>query len=215
MTDDAMSHDEAVLLLPWLVSGTLDAGERERVERHVRGCVTCRAELAEQRALASLVRDRPIVPLSAERDFERLRQALDRNASHCSLGPRAATWAVAASITIVAIAALVASLVVGTREPVAPYRTLTQGETPPMLVDVVFADASDDEIRALIDSLGAEIVAGPSPRVGRYTLRLVGGRATEADLDGVVRRLRDDERVRFAARAYSVPTDDSSDARER
>lgn len=211
MTDDAMSHEEAALLLPWLVNGTLDSSERERVERHVRGCVTCRTELVEQRALASLVRDRPIVPLSAERDFERLRQALDRNASHCSLGPRAATWAVAASITIVAIAALVASLVVGTREPVAPYRTLTQGETPPMLVDVVFADISDDELRDLIETLGAEIVAGPSPRVGRYTLRLVDDRATDADLDDLVRRLRDDRRVRFAARAYSLPTHDGAD----
>lgn len=211
MTDDAMSHEEAALLLPWLVNGTLDSSERERVERHVRGCVTCRTELVEQRALASLVRDRPVVPLSAERDFERLRRTLDGSPSRGMRGLRTAAWAVAASIAVVAIAASVAPLVVGTREPVEPYRTLTRDEAAPMLVDVVFVDISDDELRDLIETLGAEIVAGPSPRVGRYTLRLVDDRATDADLDDLVRRLRDDRRVRFAARAYSLPTHDGAD----
>ena len=53
MPDDAC---EAVLrLLPWHVTGTLDAADEELVGRHLAGCATCRAELARERALATAV----------------------------------------------------------------------------------------------------------------------------------------------------------------
>jgi anti-sigma factor RsiW len=37
------SHDEIETLLPWFVSGGLEAGEAALVEAHLAGCAECRA----------------------------------------------------------------------------------------------------------------------------------------------------------------------------
>ncbi len=45
-----MECDTAIELLPWLLNGTLDAGERRQVEEHLRTCAACRTALADTRA---------------------------------------------------------------------------------------------------------------------------------------------------------------------
>jgi len=45
-----MNCETAAELLPWLLNGTLEAGERRQVVEHVRGCPACRAALADTRA---------------------------------------------------------------------------------------------------------------------------------------------------------------------
>jgi len=42
-----MNCDLATELLPWLLNGTLDAGERRELIAHLRGCDACRAALAD------------------------------------------------------------------------------------------------------------------------------------------------------------------------
>ena len=42
-------HDEAEELLPWYVTGQLDATERERVEAHLADCASCRDEFVLER----------------------------------------------------------------------------------------------------------------------------------------------------------------------
>lgn len=42
-----MTCDEAIQLLPWLLNGTLEEGERREVRRHLETCEGCRAALAE------------------------------------------------------------------------------------------------------------------------------------------------------------------------
>jgi hypothetical protein len=42
-----MNCDLAMELLPWLLNGTLEAGERRRLVEHLRGCGACRAALAD------------------------------------------------------------------------------------------------------------------------------------------------------------------------
>jgi hypothetical protein len=49
-----MTCDQAIELLPWLLNGTLDAGERDAVRRHVDICERCREALAETRAAGSV-----------------------------------------------------------------------------------------------------------------------------------------------------------------
>jgi Putative zinc-finger len=44
-----MNCDQATELLPWLLNGTLDAGERQEVLGHLAGCARCRAALADTR----------------------------------------------------------------------------------------------------------------------------------------------------------------------
>lgn len=201
-----LDHEQAAALLPWLANGTLDGAERERVERHVRGCLPCRAELAEQTRLRALVQRRPIVHLSADAGFERLRSRL----AHAR-GPRVTRrtlWAAAAVVALAGIGWMLAIGVSGLapRSDDGEYRTLSDSGAHGALVDVIFADGvRESDMRALLEELDAEIVAGPSRSLGRYTLELAEPRDAPLDVDSVVRRLLADERVRFAAPTYSAP----------
>lgn len=44
-----MTCDQAIELLPWLLNGTLEAGERDEVRQHLATCDPCREALAETR----------------------------------------------------------------------------------------------------------------------------------------------------------------------
>jgi hypothetical protein len=55
MNEEAdVSCQEAVELLPWLVNGTLDAGEAQQVQAHLESCRSCRDELGETRWAAAV-----------------------------------------------------------------------------------------------------------------------------------------------------------------
>jgi hypothetical protein len=45
-----MNCDKAIEFLPWLLNGTLEAGERDEVQGHLKSCERCREALAETRA---------------------------------------------------------------------------------------------------------------------------------------------------------------------
>jgi len=48
------THARTVELLPWLINGTLDSGERRQVEEHLESCADCRGELAVTRGAFAL-----------------------------------------------------------------------------------------------------------------------------------------------------------------
>lgn len=207
MTGDTVDHEHIAALLPWLANGTLEGDERERVERHVRHCLPCRAELAAQTRLMALVQRQPVVPLSADEGFERLRARLDRRPRRGSRAMRRTFLALAAAAAAAAIGLPIATSLLGSGETRQPdeYRTLSDAGASAALIDVIFADGvRESEMRALLDELNAEIVAGPSPGLGRYTLRL---RSLEGARDPapVVRRLLDDARIRFAGPTFAPP----------
>lgn len=205
MTLGELDHEQAGALLPWLANGTLEGVERERVERHVRACLPCRAELAEQTRMRALMQDQPIVHLSADAGFARLRSRLERGRAPGM--PRRTLWAAAAIVAMAGIGWTFAVNVIG----FAPadggeYRTLADAPARDALVDVIFADGvRESEMRALLEEIDADIVAGPSGSLGRYTLELAAPSDAPRDVDAVVRRLLADERVRFAGRTYSAP----------
>jgi len=49
------AHQRAAELLPWFLTGTLEADEQELVDRHLPACPSCRDELEAQRALQRAV----------------------------------------------------------------------------------------------------------------------------------------------------------------
>lgn len=208
MSGETLGHEQAAVLLPWLANGTLEGDELERVEQHMRGCVTCRREFAEQRALAALLRRQPPVQVSAELDFERLRRRLDAEGATGRLVPRrVVSTAVAAAV---ACAVVAMTFVLHRVEPAHPlYETLTEEVPDAALVDVVFADLDEARIREWLARHDAEIVAGPSERIGRYTLRFSGSEMAGAQMEELLQRFRSDARIRFAAPAYIEPRGDA------
>ncbi len=77
---EPMSHETVNGLLPWYANGTLADDERERVEDHVRACLTCHLELKKERGLYELVESSPAVNLAPDEGFERLSRRLDDDA---------------------------------------------------------------------------------------------------------------------------------------
>ena len=193
-----LSHGRAFELLPWLVNGTLSGDEREAVEAHARTCIACRRELKEQQRLHAAVKGRRTADVSAEAGFEALSGRLDTAASRWRI--RYATAAPFAIATAAGIAVL-AVLVWFTPLPnidTKVYSTLaTTSASDGVLLDVVFAEnATSAEMQELLDSIGGEIVAGPS-NLGRYTVRMRAPRSA-AVLRELLGLLSADSRVRFA-----------------
>jgi hypothetical protein len=85
-------HQRIQSLLPWFVTGRLDADERAEVEAHLSGCPDCRAEESLERRLAAEV---AAMPMDVEQSWARLRARLERpsglSASR-SGGRLAAAW---------------------------------------------------------------------------------------------------------------------------
>ena len=202
-------HEKAFELLPWYVNGTLSDAEHREVERHMRNCLPCRVALLEQRHLATLLKEQPTVPLSAEGGFERLlaeidasRQSARRAAGQRALRlPRLARFAAAAALAAsLVVAAWLVTLRSDSRRE-ATFVTATQPGGAHAEIDIIFADnVSAADHLALIREIKGVTIDGPSD-VGRYRVRLTEGEPGR--IDGVIERLRGDARVRFAAPAYS------------
>lgn len=201
MSGEPVSHARAFELLPWLVNGSLQPAERDAVEQHVRTCILCRRELKEQQGLQDAIAAQPAVHVSPRSGFDELARELDggvgtprRQTRYASARPFAV--AAAAGIALLAFLLWLVSL---PNLPSEAYTTLT---TPPRAaspsIDIVFAAGTTEaEMRALLEEIDGEIVAGPSD-IGRYGVRLPGD---ESDVTGVLERLAADPRVRIALRA--------------
>jgi anti-sigma factor RsiW len=205
MTPEHIAHETAFELLPWLVNGRLEGTEREAVEAHVRGCLLCHRELKEQRGVYAAIRSEHAGSASAERAFAVLERKLDEP-------PRRRTAGIWRSPLILAAAAAAALVAVGlwlapASEDSAPrYTTLTAPSVPSgAQIDIVFAEQTTAaEIASLLDAVNGEIVAGPND-IGRYGVRIGDGTQSAADIEKAVRQLRNDSRVRFAARVVAEP----------
>ncbi|HSG66913.1 MAG TPA: zf-HC2 domain-containing protein [Gammaproteobacteria bacterium] len=224
MTDRTLGHAEAFELLPWLVNGTLRGEERELVDRHVASCLVCRAELRSQSALQAHIENQPTVSWSAESGYERLARRLDaaRAPGSSARPPSFASGVVRAfrrPLRIGGVVAITTALVAvawlgadgdGTRGPIG-FTTLTETAAgPPLLVDIVFAEAVTEAERGeLLGELGGTIVAGPS-EIGRVTVSVSAEHAPPGDRDALITALQADPRVRFAAWNFTLERPDGS-----
>lgn len=203
----ATEHRTVVELLPWYVNGTLPEAERVSVERHLRGCLSCRAALKDERTMAAALRQEASADFSMERNFERLMGRIEprrrwRPGFGALLGrmpPRIVAPAAVALVLVLGGAVLWLS---AGREGTL-FSTATSA-APEMNrnIDIIFAPGvSDAQIRDVLASIQGTIVGGPSD-IGRYTVRLSGRGLSDAKMRALIERLDKDERVRFAGRSF-------------
>lgn len=166
---DADAHAQVQALLPWYARGQLDAHEMSRVRQHLQSCERCRVELAAEPAVQTLLGVALPEPVGdVDRGFARLRERLAPR--QAGPKPRWMPWALGLQgVTLAAVLALWLH-----DRPTEPGYQGLSADTAVAASDalVMFRpDASEQQLRALLQAHGASIVAGPT-ETGAYQLRL-------------------------------------------
>jgi anti-sigma factor RsiW len=174
-------HEQTQTLLPWYVTGQLEAEEAALVEGHLRDCRDCRAEFRLEQRLEASVAGLPFdtdlgwaevrARLAAQDDRRGLAAAVSR-----ALSPAGRVgWTIAAQFVLV-IAAI--GMLLPLSQP-ARYHALGAARTaPPGDVIVMFRPQAQaqDLSRALRDS-GARLVDGPTAADAYVLAAPPGGRS--------------------------------------
>jgi anti-sigma factor RsiW len=214
---DALNHEAAWDLLPWLVNGSLSGSEREQVEAHLRDCLTCRREIQVQKNLHRLVRQAATIPVSPQKGYEALMREVDvreqpsmlpawiadlvkRNRSRLPSPRMVAVTTFGLAGLVLAILALPPDPLTGTAR--APeYRTLTgdsSGEAS--IISIVFSgQATERDVARLVDQVDGQVLTGPTA-AGEYIVRLAGRDLSETQLREKIQQLVADQRVESVQR---------------
>ena len=207
-------HAEVHLLLPWYVTGQLDAVENALVAEHLAECGACRADLVQERHLADAVaRDTgetgdswaamaarldatSSVSVATAAPRRRTRDPL-RAARRAVMRPRTLRWVVAAQF--VAVLALGAQTLTQRSDgrPGAYHVLGDAGATHSGNVLAMFRpEASEAAFRRALQASGARLVDGPTAS-GAYVLAVPG--------DAALARLRRDADVTMAEPIEQAP----------
>jgi anti-sigma factor RsiW len=188
-------HREILTLLPWYVTGQLDAPEHAQVEEHLNGCAECQAEVRFQRRLEAELPDRPM--MDVEQSWQRMRRQLDQEQAPDGLGARLAAikpgfgrgWRVGGPWLGWGLAACMA-LVAGASAPLssglAAYHALGAAPAPALgnVVVIFRPDTSERELRQTLVANHARLVDGPTA-ADAYVLHV-----PPAERAGALTRLR-------------------------
>lgn len=186
MTDISLDpHDEAEELLPWYVSGRIDAADRERVEKHLTDCTRCQAQLRLERRLVEEYR---AFSPQVEASWLSLRERIEPSPSTPPVAansnwftPLSRQWVgglIAAQLAIVAVTAGVVSYV---GQPDAAYRALGSAPIAASANAIVIfqPQTREEELRRLLTANNAELVGGPTD-ADAYVLHIPAAERTAA-----------------------------------
>ena len=215
----AACHPETWELLPWRANGTLEGAERAAVDERLATCSSCRAELARCHELsaavltatepqwspspadvARILARADAVPASGARArtwWARRRDGIVGGLSLLSAASPILRWGLVVESLLVVMLALV---IVWQASPFAPrYQTLISNRGSDhggAQIRVAFADdITERELRALLASVGGELVGGPSA-MGVYTVQI--GTVSADRVGEVLEQLRASGKVRLA-----------------
>lgn len=176
---NAEQHPEE--LLPWYVNGTLTADELRQVETHLEGCDHCRSEVELLRTISDSAKQADDAG-PGEMAWHRLRRDMRQD----PMRRRRSWW----KPSLAAAAALVIALqgvLLFSGAGRDGYGLAGHGPEGTVLQVKFNPDATEKEIRAILQAVTGEIVKGPSAR-GIYRIRLADGDA--AALQARIERLR-------------------------
>ena len=191
-------HQKVWEILPWYINGTLDSHEHELAARHILSCQSCADEVARCQSIAMAIRsakagawspspehfaglmeriDRANTSAAPERRRIHVREWIEKIRRHFQETPSLFRWVLAAQTAAIVLLAA-ATIWQASVAPFSLYRTLSDAGSGPAAgqvhLQVVFADdITEREIRTLLSSTGATIVAGPTP-MAVYTVALAG-----------------------------------------
>jgi anti-sigma factor RsiW len=191
-------HRDIQALLPWFVTGELEALERDRVQTHVEHCAECRAELASESLLAREMAQLPAAFAAAEvehgwkvlsRSLEGERPAPAHTSgwfSWLKSGPWL-PWAVAAQFCLLM---LMGAVLWWDGSPRIYHALGSAAPAADANVVVIFRpETPEHELRNLLKSSGARLVGGPTAS-DAYLLHV-----TPAARAAVVARLRQEREI--------------------
>ena len=171
------AHEQAQMLLPWSVNGTLEPGDAAVFEAHMADCRECRDDLAANLALRELYADMP-VPVRPVRpaplDAFVAHSAPSRGTSLRFPGRQLARgWGRAAQAALAAAAAVTVVLLVAPRDRDDDYRLLGAGAPPAQANAIVLfsPETTERDLRAALEQAGARLVDGPTAS-GAYIVQV-------------------------------------------
>jgi hypothetical protein len=183
------AHDEAQMLLPWRVNGTLEPGDAALFEAHLAECAECRADLAANLVLRELY---AALPMTSEPARPALLGTLEGrvpppgDSSWRFLKRRLSSdWGKAAQAAMAAAAAVALVVVVAPSEPKDEFGLLAS-DAPAQHGNalVLFApETPERDLRAALEQAGARLVDGPTAS-GAYVVQVPAQRRAEA-LEGL------------------------------
>jgi anti-sigma factor RsiW len=217
---DGKHHQKVWEILPWYVNGTLEDHEHEFAARHILQCQSCADEVVRCQSMATAVRSsEEAARRPSPENFARLMERIERgSASAAPQRWRIRDWIEKIGLafqetpslfrwTLAAQSAAVVLLAAGViwQSSVTPsllYRTLSDAGSGPepgrVHLQVVFADdTTEREMRTLLGSIRATIVAGPSP-MAVYTVALAADDQAPAQTQERLALLRAHPKVRLA-----------------
>jgi anti-sigma factor RsiW len=178
MPDDP--HDQAEELLPWYVTGQLDAADTELFERHLTACARCQRTLGLEPALIGQIR--AFAP-DLESGWARLRSRIEARPARRSRITLAAgeLWDFLRRPVVAAVAgAQVAFLAAGAwlLQPLSQPAFVALGSSQVAAganIIVMFKpDAREADLRAALAASGASLVGGPTD-ADAYLLHVPAG----------------------------------------
>lgn len=175
-------HDAVQTLMPWYVTGALDAADRAKVETHLIACAECQADLAIERRLDAEIGRLPIEAGQGWEQMLRRLEARPRRRASAWLERLAAGvlgawrasppwlgWALAAQACLV----VVAGVALQTTAQPARYHTLgaAPGAQAGNVVVIFKPDTRESALRLALRSVDGRVVDGPTA-ADAYVLRV-------------------------------------------
>lgn len=224
-----LDHEAVATDLAWFANGTLGPEHEARVRAHLAQCTICRHDLAALEAMAHNLQLPDVVERSPGPALARVLPRIDAFETRRArtrawlrrFAPGGRRWRALALPAAIAVQAIVILALVlrpnglPIDAPDAPprYRTLTNPAPLPaddVRLRVVFDDhASVADLRALLDQIDGELVAGPSA-AGVLTVRL--SRRDPGDSLRALEIARAHPGVRLAELAAALPSSGHDEA---